>query len=894
MKPYRTYLLLLAVTLMSGLSLSAATSIWDGDTDSLWTTAANWDTAPAGGEDIVFPSVANQTVDLTGVTPSIATLTFNSPTAYSLINGGPGLTLGGDVTQSGAGSVALNVAVDLGGANRNFGGAGSGVVSLNGPVTDTAATGNRVVFTGGNWVITNSANTVDRFIVTNGAKVTFVGSSAMAAYPNPSYFGGNGAAGGYWITADGGVLDWRVTEVDTGYGGATLTTTMLGDWSGHGIIFGPNGGTLLLNKDYPVSYAALYQYSYATNGTPGTIVLGEPLPFTGDGRNDNWRGPFDVELGGGIAGDFNVGANQRRFGEGDLSIVVTNGATAYLDWSVMTNGFLRVYGQPGGDSSVIETNALGTTKNVGRFLLRGPHRGTQYTDETIPVGAITKSIYINQPWGMQFYDAVQIWNRDGPERFACDMSFESGSSVDICSGKWTRYLDLGHIGNGAASIAGPTNTITIKSGGKLNLNVQMRSCQWEGNGPVDGEASGVRVFAKTIIQDGGQLRLYRSQNNATRVKSIEFFRDITGQGSSTSDAVIVVELPYAVPNQFNRDASGGNAGGPGVNLDTFTRSDLGGNNTTGIGPWNCGLVVNGSSRYGFKLVGNNSYIDNIIGTPGSGATKNRMESLSGTGGVLTLNATNTSGQMTLSSGPTNGNPTSIRLGFIGDLGHTYIVNPGTITNFAGLLVKAARVKLGNGLDMTGKNLRTGDDGAAVVALDDAATATMNQLVLVGDTALEMGTAGGSAAVLNLANSSSAAWTAGKTLTVKYWNGNTAGGGPDQIFFGTDATGLSAGQLAQIEWIAPNGGADVTGAQILPTGEIVPLVVAQPNIGAPALIGGNIVFDVVAGSPSQVGVVQCATNLNVPITWVNVVTNTGNFSFTNSANLPEAYYRVLVQ
>lgn len=887
MKRIKQSLLVLGVMLMSGASLLAATSTWDGDTDSFWTTALNWDTAPTGGEDILFPSVANQTVDLAGGTYSIATLTFNSPNGYSLANGG--LTLGGNVSQNGAGAVTLNAGVDLGGADRLFGGSGSGLVTFNNPINGNA---NNALLGPGNFVVANNANTLNMIVARPGANVVIQGTTDPAAYPNASYFGGNGTSGGGWLKVDGGVADWQeytgTTAANSSVG--SYTANFLGDWNGRFLWFGTNGGTLLENG-YPVDVGPTFYQSNATNGSPGVIVLGQPLPLTGYGTSTNFAGPWDAPVWGlclGPAGNAGFGSGYaRRFGAGDLNMIITNGATAYLEWSVMTNGNFTIKGQPGGDSSGAETNAsyitpsnpLGVTRNVGRFCIRGPHRGTQYQ---LPNGSFyQRAFYMNQPYGMKFYDAVQVWERDSAQNLACDMSFEPGSSVDFCGGKNNRPLRLGYPQDASGNY--PTNTIIVKGGANLNLNAQLRTCQWEGNGPANGEAYGVQVCAVAYIEDNGQMKIYRSQNNSGAAKAIEIYRPIIGMGSTPSDARVVVQLPYAKGGTTATANTAGNADNDGVDFDGASAN---------MGP-GCSLVVNGSTRYGLKVIGNNSWLDNLLGT-GGGATQNRMESLSGSGGVLTIAATNTSGQMTMSSGPTNGNANSIRLGFIGDLGHTYVVNPGTIANFGGILVKAARVKLGNGLNMAGKNLRVGDEGAAQVALDDSATATMGQLVLVGDTTLEMGTSGGSAAVLNLDNSSSAAWTAGKTLTIKNWNGSVTGGGPDQIKFGTDATGLTAGQLAQVIWIAPNGGANATGAQILSTGEIVPLVVNPPTIGAPSLVGGNIVFGVVAGSPSQVGVVQSATNLTPPVNWINVVTNTGNFSFTNNANLPQSYYRVLVQ
>jgi len=106
--------------------------------------------------------------------------------------------------------------------------------------------------------------------------------------------------------------------------------------------------------------------------------------------------------------------------------------------------------------------------------------------------------------------------------------------------------------------------------------------------------------------------------------------------------------------------------------------------------------------YGLRLEGKAEYLTNFLDTVRPGSGVDALTGLTGSGGVLTLAATDTSGSMTIANGPAN-NPNGIRLGFIGDLGFTYILNAGTVANFGGLLVKQGRVKLGNGLDMTGKN-----------------------------------------------------------------------------------------------------------------------------------------------------------------------------------------------
>lgn len=72
------------------------------------------------------------------------------------------------------------------------------------------------------------------------------------------------------------------------------------------------------------------------------------------------------------------------------------------------------------------------------------------------------------------------------------------------------------------------------------------------------------------------------------------------------------------------------------------------------------------------------------------------------------------------------------------------------------------------------------------------------------------------AVLRLDKSSAIGWTAGALLVITNWNSST------HVFVGTDATGLSASQLHQVEFSNPAGFAPGTWpAQILSTGEIVP-------------------------------------------------------------------------
>jgi hypothetical protein len=71
--------------------------------------------------------------------------------------------------------------------------------------------------------------------------------------------------------------------------------------------------------------------------------------------------------------------------------------------------------------------------------------------------------------------------------------------------------------------------------------------------------------------------------------------------------------------------------------------------------------------------------------------------------------------------------------------------------------------------------------------------------------------------LRLGNSSAQPWDSGAILYITNWHGSASGGGT-QLYFGSDATGLTAQQLAQIKFSLPGG---LSPAKLLATGEVVP-------------------------------------------------------------------------
>lgn len=121
------------------------------------------------------------------------------------------------------------------------------------------------------------------------------------------------------------------------------------------------------------------------------------------------------------------------------------------------------------------------------------------------------------------------------------------------------------------------------------------------------------------------------------------------------------------------------------------------------------------------------------------------------------------------------------------------------------------------------------------------TLQLGQLQVIGDpvlvcvgtqpttSTLDVGVGSGTGAtVLRFRDSRDVPWS-GSALSILYWSPSTNGFGPDHIFVGTNAQGLTAFQLRQLTFVNPIGWpAGNYPARILPTGEIVPAV--PPPLG----------------------------------------------------------------
>ena len=123
----------------------------------------------------------------------------------------------------------------------------------------------------------------------------------------------------------------------------------------------------------------------------------------------------------------------------------------------------------------------------------------------------------------------------------------------------------------------------------------------------------------------------------------------------------------------------------------------------------------------------------------------------------------------------------------------------------------------------------GEHGGA--AAGPGVTPGVGALTLRGNSILDLGNG---SSVLAFARSTAQSWTG--TLSIYDWTGNNAGGGTDEVFFGTDNTGLTMTQLGQVTFYSDAGTTSLGTATILADGEIVPVPEPTTILGGLLLVG----------------------------------------------------------
>jgi len=156
------------------------------------------------------------------------------------------------------------------------------------------------------------------------------------------------------------------------------------------------------------------------------------------------------------------------------------------------------------------------------------------------------------------------------------------------------------------------------------------------------------------------------------------------------------------------------------------------------------------------------------------------------------------------------------------------------------------------------------------------------LALLNNSTIDLGNS--TTHTLSFAASSGVSWTSGKILTITNWvptgtnafGLGTATGSKGKIKVGTTSAGLTAGQLAQINFIDPSTGYTYLGAQ-LSTGEIVPAIPTITTLDSAYGPYNN-------GSDHTMSVSFTTTGPHTSLYKVQLSTNTGTFTNDTVTNI----------
>jgi autotransporter-associated beta strand protein len=252
------------------------------------------------------------------------------------------------------------------------------------------------------------------------------------------------------------------------------------------------------------------------------------------------------------------------------------------------------------------------------------------------------------------------------------------------------------------------------------------------------------------------------------------------------------------------------------------------------------VTVSGTviTEHGITIEAAYTLTGGTISLAGANATTNTLEVTGANSATIasTLAGTNGftktgTGNLTLSGSNTVSGTVAVNAGKLQAAAASSLGSATTvIVNTGGSLLVSASEAVGNSTTVTLAGGTLGLSGSGI-------TEHVGALTLSASSVLDLGALSGAGAVY-FDNSSSEVWTG--TLSIWNWNGTNMygtsyGAGDRQIFFGTNASGLTSNQLDQISFYSDSGNSFIGTGFIRPTGEIAAVPEPETLATAAALL-----------------------------------------------------------
>ncbi len=557
-----------------------------------------------------------------------------------------------------------------------------------------------------------------------------------------------------------------------------------------GIVVGPANGNISKIGAGTLTLSGTNTYTGITSIDEGILSIGT---FGNSGTPSNIgaasNAAANLVLNGGTLQYTGATASTTR------SYTLANATTSVID--VTTNN-LTISGSAAATSGALtktgngKLTLSGTNSYTGTTLITAGVLNTQRAQGT---GTNANGVIVSSGTALEIEGGISVLG----EALSLNNAGVAGTGA-------FRNISGANSWSGAINLEGPSRINS--DAGSLNLSGGITG---NGGGLTIGGAGGTTISASgintstggTLTKDGSGTLTISSAGSYTGSTGVNAgilnIQDANATGTIAGGVSVATGAALQMQANISVGAEALNLSGTGIGNDGVLR------NISGINTWG-GLITLGSNTQIRSDAGTLSLDVNT----GNAVTGSFNLNIDGAGNTTIADPIATStGSLTKS-----GSGTLILSGVNTYTGGTSITSGTLILDASGVLADAG------GVSMDGGILRTGSS----VGFNE----TVNTLDLNSNSTIALGTG---VHILSFAPSNGVTWTNGTMLTITGWTGGydgTASATAGRIFVGINVNGLTAAQVAQIQFF---DGINNLPAKILSDGEVVPAGKAYYAIGS---------------------------------------------------------------